>query len=193
MDASRSLRRLRVVGLVAVIATTAACNPFSSSSKNVPGPQVTVTSTHHTSKPIVVIHGYRTLRAGQLAQIGVAGQSGAALVTVGKPRIARGPLSSDYGYAPQHGYYVNFPIKMFDDGSGSVLVNRLDFWVQVPGQGKVNTNDGNSPVSGAHEQLDTTEIERGQSVSNFLAFDVSSPHGTFVYGPHGKPMVAWSY
>lgn len=188
----RTFRIARVVVLAAALTMTAACNPFSSSTKHEPGPTVTITSKHHTSKAIV-IYKYRTLKAGQVAQIGTANNGAAVLIKVGKPRVVRGPLSSDYGYAPSHGYYVNFPIKMYDDGTTSVLVNRLDFWVNVPGLGKVNTNQGNSPVSGAHEQLDTTELERGQGVSNFLAFDVSSPHGTIVYGPRGKPNVAWRY
>ena len=192
MGTTTSARWLRAVGLVAVLAMTAACNPFSSSPKSGPGTTVTSPSGHRTSKAIV-IKTYRTLRAGQVAQVGIAGHAGAALIQIGAPKVSTGPLSNDYGYAPQHGYYVNFPIKMFDDGTSSVVINRLDFYVQVPGQGKVNTNGGNSPVSGAHEQLDTTELERGQNVSNFLAFDVSSTHGTFVYAPHGKPMVAWKY
>lgn len=188
-----TLRLARVLALVAALTLTAACNPFSSSKDNGPSPTVTVTTTHGTKTKAIVIYKFRTLHVGQVAQLGTAGSGAAVLIKIGKPRVATGPLSNDYGYAPAHGYYVNFPIQMFDDGATSVLVNRLDFWVKVPGEGKINTNDGNSPVSGAHQQLDTTELEPGQSVSKPLAFDVSSPHGTFFYGPHGKPNVAWKY
>ncbi len=187
--------KLRGVGLLVALAMTAACNPFGSSAKESPGPTVTTTTTSHpTSRPTIKVYsGHHVLRIGQVAQIGKAGVGAAALIKIGKPRVSRTRLSSSYGYAPAHGYYLNFPIKVYNDGKKPLLVDRLDFWVEAPGLGKVNTNQGNSPFSGAPRQLDTTELESGQGVANFLAFDVSSTHGRFVYGPGGKVSVSWRY
>jgi hypothetical protein len=192
----RRVGRVRAVGVLAALAMTAACNPFGSSAKESPGPTITTTTTtHRPSHPnIKVVTGHNTVRIGQVVQIGKAGGHAAALIKIGKPRVSRTRLSSSYGYAPAHGYYLNFPIKMYNDGKAPLLVDRLDFWVEVPGLGKINTNDGNSPFSGASQQLDTTELESGQGVSNYLAFDVSSTHGKFVYGPGGKKAsVFWRY
>ncbi|MGN6473423.1 MAG: hypothetical protein ACTHK4_07215 [Mycobacteriales bacterium] len=188
-----SRRTLSAVGLLTVLALTAACG---STPKESPGVTITTTTTTRTtaSPTIKVVTGHHVLRIGQVAQIGTAGGSAAALIKIGKPKVSRTRLSSSYGYAPAHGYYVNFPIKVYNDGKKPLVVDRLDFWVVVPGQGKVNTNQGNSPFSGASQQLDTTELESGQGVSNYLAFDVSSTHGTFVYGPGGKKVsVSWRY
>lgn len=190
-----SVRGLGAAGIVAVLALTAACGPAGSSAKESPGPTVTTTTTTRTTSgpKINVITGHRVLRIGQVAQLGTAGHGAAALIKIGKPKVSRTRLSRSYGYAPAHGYYVNFPIKVYNDGTKPLLVDRLDFWVVTPGQGKVNTNQGNSPFSGASQQLDTTELEKGQGVSNFLAFDVSSTHGRFSYGPRGKVSVSWRY
>jgi hypothetical protein len=187
---------LRVLGLVAALALTAACNPFSSSTKESPGPTVTTTTTTHTtSKPTIKVYSpNHVLRIGQVAQIGKVGQGAAALIKILPPRVSRTRLSPTYGYAPAHGYYVNFLIKVYNDGKKPLLIDRLDFWVVTPGSGKENTNAGNSPFSGAPRQLDTTELESGQGVKNYLAFDVSVPHGTFSYGPGGKKAsVTWRF
>lgn len=187
--------RVRAVGLLAALAMTAACNPFSSSAKESPGPTVTTTATAHLkpTSTVKIATGHH-LRVGQVAQLGRVGQGAAALIKIEPPKLSRSRLSSSYGYAPAHGYYVNFRIKMYNDGKKPILVDRLDFWVVTAGSGKVNTNQGNAPFSGAPEQLDTTELESGQGVSNYLAFDVSSPHGTFYYGPGGKKAsVSWRF
>ena len=153
-------RRLRTFGMLAVVAMVAACTPFGGSGAKHPATTVSVTAKNSSHPKVHIVRKYRTLHIGQVAQLGTAGSGAAELIKIGKPHVARGPLSRQYGYAPQHGYYVNFPIKIYDDGKDLLPVNRLDFWVIVPGQGTVNTNQGNSPVSGAHEQLDTTEIGR---------------------------------
>ena len=185
---------VRAAGLLAALALVAGCG--SGGSTGQPGPTTTTTTTTHTtsSPRIKVVTGHHVLHIGQVAQIGAAGGSAAALIKIGRPRVSRTRLSAGYGYAPAHGYYVNFPIKVYNDGKKPLLVDRLDFWVITPGLGKVNTNQGNSPFSGASRQLDTTELESGQGVSNFLAFDVSTTHGRFVYGPGGKKVsVSWRY
>jgi hypothetical protein len=133
------------------------------------------------------------LKLGQVAQLGTGGKGAAALMKVSKPKVSRTRLSPSYGDNPVHGYFVNFPIKILNIGKRLLFVKRLDFYVKIPGQGTVNTDQGAAPYSGAPEQLDTTELDSGQTVSNFLAFDVSSPHGKFIYGPGGKPSVVWRF
>jgi hypothetical protein len=185
----RKYRLGRVVALVAALTMTAvACN----STKNEPGPTVTTTSTNHKTT-IVVIHKFKTLKIATAAQIGTAGANAGELIKIGKPTVSRSRLSS-YADDPEHGYFVTFPIKIYNDGKDPLVVNRLDFWVRVPGEGNINNNDGTAPFSGAHRQLDTTELESGQGVSNIMTFDVSSTHGTFLYGPGGKHAeLGWKY
>jgi hypothetical protein len=187
-------RRLHVLGLIGALALTAACGSGSSGGAQAKSPTPT-TSKSGTGKsgPHYVSKGNRTLQLKQVAQIGTPGKAVALLMKVGKPKVSRTRLSPSYGDNPIHGYFVNFPIKIYNDGVKPVDIERLDFWVDTPGLGKVNTNEGASPYSGAPEQLDTTELASGQGVSNFLAFDVSSPHGKFVYGPHNKTTVVWRY
>jgi hypothetical protein len=186
-------RRLRVVALVAALALSAACGSSSDGTSGSKGGK----PTH--SKPTPVQPGPHfpqkghPLKLGQVAQIGAGGKGAAALIKVTKPRVSRSRLSSSYGDNPVHGYFVNFPIKILNIGSKPLLVDRLDFYVKTPGLGKVNTNQGAAPFSGAPEQLDTTEVDPGKGLSGHLAFDVSTPHGKFIYGPGGKVSVAWRY
>jgi hypothetical protein len=179
----------RTVALIAALTmTAAACD----STKNEPGPTVTKTTVKHHTK-IVVIKTFKTLKIGQSAQIGTAGSSAGELIKIGKPTVSQTRLSS-YADNPVHGYFVTFPIKIYNDGTSPLVVNRLDVWVKVPGEGVINNNDGAAPFSGAHRQLDTTELESGQGVSNIMTFDVSSTHGTFLYGPGGKHAeLGWNY
>jgi hypothetical protein len=186
-------KRLRAVGLIAALALMAACGGSASDGLSGLKPQ----PTHSKSKPVQTGPHFPTkghpLEVGQVAQLGAGTKGAAALLKVGKPKVSRTRLSSSYGDNPVHGYFVNFPIKILNIGSKPLLVDRLDFYVKTPGLGKVNTNQGAAPYSGASEQLDTTELEKNQGVSNFLAFDVSTPHGKFVYGPGGKVSVAWRF
>ncbi|HVS68657.1 MAG TPA: hypothetical protein VHE56_08910 [Mycobacteriales bacterium] len=187
------VRRLPVLGVIAALALTAACGG-GSSPKGAGKPNPTTTkSTAGKPGPHYVSKGNRTLQVKQVAQIGTPGKGVAMLMKIGKPRVSRTHLSPSYGDNPIHGYFVNFPVKIYNDGVKPVLIDRLNFWVDTPGLGKVNTNEGASPYSGAKTQLDTTELASGQGVSNFLTFDVSTPHGKFVYGPHNKLTVAWRF
>jgi hypothetical protein len=190
-------RRMRIAGSLAAVALAAACGSGSSGGSGNPtvGPSGTKASHSPASKagPQYVTKAHHLLHLKQVAQIGTPGKAGALLMKIGKPKVSRSRLSPSYGDNPIHGYFVNFPIKIYDDGSRPVFIDRLDFWVDTPGLGKVNTNEGASPYSGAPQQLDSTELAKGQGVSNHLAFDVSTPHGKFCYGPHGKLLVCWRF
>jgi hypothetical protein len=184
--------------LVAVVATVAGCNAGGSTPAGTP-PTITTTITKTASpQPTkTVIRGFHTLRPGQSETL--QGADGAAMfIKVSGPSVSTTRLSPTYGYAPLHGYYVTFTIKIKDVGTTPIVIKRLDFWVKTPGLGRINTNDGNAFVSGSSRQLDTTELTPGAAVvstiSNDLTFDVSHPSGTLYYGPGGKkPTVAWRF
>jgi hypothetical protein len=185
--------RLRAVGVIAALALTAACG--GSSSGGTDGVTTKPTKTKSTpahAGPHFPQKGH-PLKLGQVAQLGAGGKGAAALIKIGKPKVSRTRLSSSYGDNPVHGYFVNFPIKILNIGKRPLIVDRLDFYVKTPGLGKVNTNQGAAPYSGASEQLDTTELEPSKGISNFLAFDVSTPHGKFIYGPGGKSSAVWRF
>jgi hypothetical protein len=178
----------RAALLLAVAASTAACNLSGSSGG---GPQPTITTTH-THQTVVIVKRHQVLNVGDTAELGTPGQAAAATMTVGKPKISTKALSS-YAYAPEYGYYVTFPITIVDTGQQTIVINRLDFWVDTPGLGRENNNGGHAPFSGAHTQLDTTPLSPGDRVHNYLTFDVSHPTGTFVYGPNHRLSVSWRF
>jgi len=78
-------------------------------------------------------------------------------------------------------------------GTRSVAIGPGDFFVQVSRQGKVTTLMGNAPYSGASAQLDTTQLDAGETVSGPLTFDVRSPHGSLAWAPDGSAAVTWTY
>lgn len=156
----------------------------------------------HTLPPVIdspspqptrtVIREFRTYRTGQTATL--AAQQGVSLrITVGKPSTSTTRLSSSYGYAPQHGHYVTFPITITNTGNKSIAVGPSIFVVQIAGQGVVTSYDGNSPYSGASRQLDTTELEPGDHVSAPLTFDVVRTHGRFDFRPVHATAAAWTF
>jgi hypothetical protein len=191
----RRFRRLLGLTVAAGVAlgVLAGCHVGGSSGPDTAPPAVTVTE-HASPQPTrTLLRGFHTLRAGRSATIEGAG--GAAMfIKAAGPSVSRNRLSPSYGYAPAHGYYITFKITIKDVGSSPIVIQRLDFWVVVPGLGKINTNEGNAPFSGSPRQLDTTELTSGGHVSNNLTFDVSHPSGTLYYGPGGhKPTIAWRF
>ena len=155
----------------------------------------------HTLPPVIrtspqptrtVVHAFHRYVVGQTALI--AAQAGVSLrLTVSKPSVSTTSLSSSHGYPPQHGYYLTFHLVVTDTGSRPVIIGPHDFAVRVPGQGAVTSYDGNSPYSGANRQLDTTELESGDTDRAPLTFDVRGRHGQFVYRPGGKTVAVWTY
>jgi hypothetical protein len=179
---------------VLLAAGLAAAGCTSTQTVGAPGPSTT-TTVAHTPKgraTKVILRGFHTLRAGQSGEI-IAAHGAEMKIKASIPKASTTRLSPSYGYSPQHGYYVTFRISVANTGSQQLVIERLDFWVNTPGLGKVTTNSGNAPFSGSPTQLDTTLLTPGQKVSNNLTFDVSHPSGTLVYGPGGKPSVAWRF
>jgi hypothetical protein len=189
-----AVKRLRVAGVVAaLVLTAAACGGGSADPRSGLKPTHTKSGSAKPKPGPHFPQKGHPLKLGQVAQLGVGGKGAAALIKVSKPKVSRTRLSSSYGDNPVHGYFVNFPIKVLNIGKRPLMINRLDFYVKIRGLGKVNTDQGAAPYSGAPEQLDTTELDKGQAVSNFLAFDVSTPHGKFIYGPEGKTSAVWRF
>jgi hypothetical protein len=145
-----------------------------------PAPTITIVRTGHV------------VRAG--TTVPFQAQTGVALkIRASKPSVSRQRLSPSYGYAPSNGYYVTFLVTMVDTGTRSIAIGPGDFYVQVSRQGKVTTLMGNAPYSGASAQLDTTQLDPGQTVSGPLTFDVRTPHGTLAFAPDGSAAVSWTY
>ena len=138
------------------------------------------------------------IRSGQIVRAGATvpfrAQAGVALsLRASRPSLSRQRLSSSYGYAPAHGYYVTFVLTLVNTGTSSVDIGPGDFYVRVSRQGKVTTLMGNAPYSGASAQLDSTQLDAGQTISAPLTFDVIGPHGTLAFAPDGSPAVSWTY
>lgn len=109
------------------------------------------------------------------------------------PSVSRSSLSRSYGYAPARGYYVTFTITVVNTGSRPVDVGPANFHLRVPREGTVTSYDGNAPYSGAPRQLDTTELEPGDTVRAPLTFDVRRPHGALSYLPDATPAITWRF
>jgi len=178
-----------LVGALVVIALTAGCN-----ARDRAQPQQTTTITRSPSPgpTITVLRSVQALAAGQTAT--VRAQAGVGLqVRAAKPSVSRNRLSSSYGYAPARGYYVSFVITIVNTGSSPVAIGPANFRLRVPGEGTVTTNDGNAPYSGASEQLDTTQLDPGQTLRGPVTFDVRRPHGALSYFPDRTAAVTWQF
>ncbi|HWB65695.1 MAG TPA: hypothetical protein VG708_02550 [Mycobacteriales bacterium] len=190
------MHRVRAVRWLAVAAGTIALTATACThTKVTPGPTTTVTTKVTKPGPTKTrIRNYPVLAIGKGATL-TASSGGAALsITAGKPSLSTTRLSSSYGYGPEHGHYVTFPLTISDTGRTLIVIERLDFYVEIQGQGKVTTDDGAAPFSGAPTQLDTTQLSPGQRLSNKkLTFDVSHTHGTLYYAPGGHRSIAWRF
>ena len=139
-----------------------------------------------------VVHAFHRYDAGESAV--VQAQRGVSLrLTVSRPSVSRTSLSSSHGYPPQHGHYVTFRITVTNTGSRPIPLGPRDFLVRIPKQGTVTSYDGNSPYSGANRQLDTTELEPGDTDRAPLTFDVRAVHGRFDYRPGGTTVAVWTF
>ena len=139
-----------------------------------------------------IVHAFRRYDAGQTAAIDA--QSGVGLrITVSRPSPSTTSLSRSHGYPPQHGYYLTFHLSLRNTGSQPVVINPRDFVVHIAHEGTVTSYDGNSPYSGANRQLDTTELEPGDSDRAPLTFDVRARHGRFDYHPGGTTVAVWAF
>jgi hypothetical protein len=108
-------------------------------------------------------------------------------------QVSRTSLSATYGYPPSHGYYVTFRLTISNTGRKSVQLGPGNFVVVVPGEGQVTSYDGNGPYSGAHAQLDNTELGPGEVLHAPLSFDVRSPHGRLQFVPDSSPAIVWRF
>ena len=168
---------------------TAGCGPHAGE------PQAGSTPSAHSASPaptVTIVRSGRVVRAG--TTVPFQAQAGVALkLRATKPSVSTHRLSSSYGYGPARGYYVSFVVTIANVGTRSVAIGPGDFFVQVSRQGKVTTLMGNAPYSGASAQLDTTQLDAGESVTGPLTFDVRSPHGSLAFAPDGSAAVTWTY
>jgi len=184
------MRRAAGIAAFAVLALLAAgCGPHAPAPRGGPAPSTRPPSPAPT---ITVIKSGQVVRAG--TTVPFRAQAGVALrLRASRPSLSRQRLSSSYGYAPAHGYYVTFLVTLVNTGRSPVDVGPSDFFVRVSRQGKVTTLMGNAPYSGASAQLDATQLDPGQSLSGPLTFDVRATHGTLAFAPDGSPAISWTY
>jgi archaellin len=151
----------------------------------------TVVRVHPRPTVTLVLSG-PTIAAGRSGT--VRAQAGVRVrLTASAPRVSTTRLSSSYGYGPQHGYYVTFTVAAVNTGTRPIDLRPTDFFVTVAGQRPVTSYDGNAPYSGAPQQLDSTQLDPGQSVTGWLTYDVRHPHGTLSYAPDGSAALSWRF
>jgi hypothetical protein len=176
-----------VVGAVASCAGTTVrerpVDPPASSGDRTPEPGPTRT----------IVHNARVYPAGTPAAL--SAQAGVSLrLTAGRPEVSRTRLSSSYGYPPAHGYYVTFRLTVRNTGSKPIALSPADFVLRIQGeQGRLDTNDGNAPYSGASAQLDPTILDPGDVVRSPLTFDAGGTHGRLAYAPDGSAAIVWTF
>jgi hypothetical protein len=174
-----------------VTALTTGCNPRDRA-QPLPTSTQTIARSPSPAPTITVLRSAQALEAGQTATL--RAQAGVSLqVRAGRPQVSRTRLSSSYGYAPAHGYYVTIPITIVNTGDSPVAIGPANFRLRVTGEGTVTSNDGNAPFSGAAEQLDTTQVDPGQTLRGPVTFDVRRPHGTLSYFPDRTAAVTWRF
>ena len=184
--------RSRVAIALALLTMPAAACDAAPGQRTDVHPTVITTTVHRPGPVHTIIRGARTLPAGSTDSF--TAQRGIALrLSVTKPTVSRTRLSSSYGYAPAHGYYLTFRLDVVNTGRKPVQVGPAYFFVRTAHVRKVTSYDGNAPFSGASRQLDTTELDPGQSVRAPLTYDVADVHGRFAFAPDGSPAIWWRY
>jgi hypothetical protein len=174
----------RVVTAIAVL-LAAGCGGSS-------GTQAPVGHATTPAPKRTVVSNARVYTVGETALIHA--QAGVGLrLRAFPPRVSRSSLSSSYGYPPQHGYYLTFRLVVANTGNRPITLAPRDFYLRMPGQGRVSSYDGNSPYSGAGAQLDATELDIGQRLAAPLTFDVSKRHGRLAFAPDGSPAAVWTF
>lgn len=182
--------RWRIGCGAALLAGTVGCGAGGS------GGQPTTGSHSPPARPSparTVVRDHPTYRAGATGVVDSPREHASLRVTAGVPRVSTTRLSPGYGYAPARGHYVTFRITIVNTGRVPVAIRPLDFAVRTPGLGRTTTDDGNAPYSGGGQQLDNTELDAGQRISNDLTFDVARPRGTLLYAPGGRTALAWRF
>jgi len=132
-------------------------------------------------------------RVGQTATV-VDHRSGAKLeITASGPRVWTTAIQS-YGYGPARGYYLSFSMRIVNPGAVQVELVYADFLADVPGLSGVTVEDGNSPYSGAPNQLDgLAGLNPGQTLTGVLTFDVPGVHGDLRWVSGGQTQARWFY
>jgi nitrite reductase/ring-hydroxylating ferredoxin subunit len=139
-----------------------------------------------------IIKDSRVVAAGRAAPF--VAQRGVTLrLMASTAKVSRTSLSTSYGYPPSHGFYVTFRLTIANTGSKPVQIGPGNFVVVVPGEGRVTSYDGNGPYSGAHAQLDNTEVAAGEVLRAPISFDVRSPHGRLLFVPDTSAAVVWRF
>jgi hypothetical protein len=147
---------------------------------------------HPSPRRTVLLPPRRNVAVGQTVTITDPTTGAALQIEVGAPTASAGALGS-YGYGPQEGLYLTFPITVRDTGRAPVLVEVLDFLVDEPGLPGRNVYDGNSPYSGAPRQLDNTVLAPGQAVSGVLTYDEPARHGVLRWVIGNATECSWSF
>lgn len=180
-------RLATTIVLAVVTSSSAGCAGSSSPPQTLPSP------THTTPAPTrTIVKTSRVVAAGRAVPF--AAQRGVSLrLKASNPQLSRTSLSSTYGYPPSHGYYVTFQLTIANTGRKPVQIGPANFVLTVPDQGRVTSYDGNGPYSGAHAQLDTTEVAPGDVLRAPLSFDVRTPHGRLLFLPDQSPAVIWRF
>ena len=174
--------------LVATLSLAAGCAsaPSSPAVTSAPPPSATPVPTR------TIVLNSRVVAAGRTVPF--AAQRGVTLrLRASRPQLSRTSLSPNYGYPPSHGYYVTFQLTIVNTGRKPVQIGPANFAVTIPGQGRVTSYDGNGPFSGAHAQLDTTELAPGEVIRAPLSFDVRTPHGRLLFLPDQSAAVVWRF
>ena len=177
----------RLTALLAAVALTGCAGSSST-------PRADVTSPPSKSPAPVrtVIKDSRVVAAGRAVPF--TAQRGITLrLKASAARVSRTSLSTTYGYPPSHGYYVTFGLTIVNTGSKPVQIGPGNFVVVIPGEGRVTSYDGNGPYSGAHAQLDNTELAPGDVVRAPLSFDVRTTHGRLLFVPDSSAAVVWRF
>jgi hypothetical protein len=126
--------------------------------------------------------------AGQTASVTDPAIGGKVSITVGRPSYSTTALGS-YGYGPQEGLYVTFPVTVVNTAALPIVLIVTDFVVDEPGLSGRTTYDGNSEYSGSPSQLRNTEVAPGQEVSGLLTFDEPGRHGVL----HWQRICSWTF
>jgi hypothetical protein len=140
--------------------------------------------------------GQSALTMGQSVNVTSAqtGDDGAAIVTLSGAQVTTQPVGG--APAPANGYYVVFTVKATATANGFIFAG--DYFYAVVSGKQYNQDSGNGLFAFSNSQLNKAPtLNKGQSATGQLAFDIPAQHGVIVFIPgwptNNTPAASWSF
>lgn len=185
--------RIGAAVLAAAAAITLTACSVGPKATGVSPPQASQPAAGATTSAPAPVNQYLNLPVGSTVNISNNLPDESGTVTVTAVRATTQP-ASEFGEAPQDGYYVIATVKWTAAAGKQLSLNPLDFYAKVNGQ-HVDGTHGNAMMSAVNDVVAATTLNSGESLTGEVGFDVPATHGEIVYAPGfgGDALASWAF